>query len=147
MESRDRQLAHLAANDDGDAASRAELSFLHEVLRLLPAGVTVQDADGRFLLMNDAAAAQLGFSEASPSASPSEGLGHRLAVAAEILRGGRPVVTEEVAQLAHGRQVLLTTHCPVRIADRDLLLSSSADISEQKAFEDQLFRSAFYDEL
>ena len=147
MESRDRQFAHLAANDDGAAASRAELSFLHDVLRLLPAGVTVQDADGRFLLMNDAAAAQLGFSEAAPSASPSEALGHRLDVAAEILRGGRPVVAEEVAQLAHGRQVLLTTHRPVRIADRDLLLSSSADISEQKAFEDQLFRSAFYDEL
>jgi cyclic di-GMP phosphodiesterase Gmr len=147
MESRDRQFAHLAANDDGAAAARAELSFLHDVLRLLPAGVTVQDADGRFLLMNDAAAAQLGFSEASPSASPSEGLSHRLDGAAEILRGGRPVVAEEVAQLAHGRQVLLTTHRPVRIADRDLLLSSSADISEQKAFEDQLFRSAFYDEL
>jgi cyclic di-GMP phosphodiesterase Gmr len=28
-----------------------------------------------------------------------------------------------------------------------LLLSSSADITEQKAFEDQLFRSAYYDEL
>ena len=33
------------------------------------------------------------------------------------------------------------------IADRNLLLSSSADISEQKAVEDQLFRSAYYDEL
>jgi len=147
MESRDRQFAHLAANDDGDAAESAELSFLHEVLRLLPAGVTVQDADGRFLLMNEAAAAQLGFSAASPSAPPSEGLGHRLDIAAEILQGGRTVVAEEVAQLAHGRQVLLTTHRPVRIADRDLLLSSAADISDQKAFEDQLFRSAFYDEL
>ena len=30
---------------------------------------------------------------------------------------------------------------------RDLLLSSSADITEQKAFEDHLFRSAYYDEL
>ena len=33
------------------------------------------------------------------------------------------------------------------IADRTLLLSSSADISEQKVVEDQLFRSAYYDEL
>jgi c-di-GMP phosphodiesterase Gmr len=43
--------------------------------------------------------------------------------------------------------VFLTSHRPVRIAERDLLLSSSADISEQKALEDQLFRSAYYDEL
>ena len=43
--------------------------------------------------------------------------------------------------------MFLTTHRPVRIADRDLLLSSSADITEQKAFEDTLFRSAYYDEL
>ena len=43
--------------------------------------------------------------------------------------------------------MFLTSHRPVRIADRNLLLSSSADISEQKAFEDQLFRSAYYDEL
>ena len=45
------------------------------------------------------------------------------------------------------KQVFLTAHRPVRIADRNLLLSSSADISEQKAVEDQLFRSAYYDEL
>jgi c-di-GMP phosphodiesterase Gmr len=45
------------------------------------------------------------------------------------------------------QQVFLTAHRPVRIADRNLLLSSSADLSEQKAVEDQLFRSAYYDEL
>ena len=35
----------------------------------------------------------------------------------------------------------------MRIADRSLLLSTSADITELKAVEDQLFRSAYYDEL
>src|SRR6202035_4648604 len=45
------------------------------------------------------------------------------------------------------KQVLLTAHRPVRIAECNLLLSSSADISEQKAVEDHLFRSAYYDEL
>ena len=34
-----------------------------------------------------------------------------------------------------------------RSPSRNLLLSSSADITEQKAFEDTLFRSAYYDEL
>ncbi|MFX8008252.1 GGDEF domain-containing protein, partial [Acinetobacter baumannii] len=30
---------------------------------------------------------------------------------------------------------------------RELLISASADITEQKNFEDQLFRSAYFDEL
>ena len=64
-----------------------------------------------------------------------------------MLRAGQPVIAEECLDDGQARQVLLTTHRPVRIAGRDLLLSSSADISEQKAFEDQLFRSAYYDEL
>src|SRR4051812_17471271 len=38
--------------------AHAELNVLKEIVRLLPAGVTVQDEQGRFLLVNDAAAAQ-----------------------------------------------------------------------------------------
>src|SRR4029078_12734868 len=34
-----------------------------------------------------------------------------------------------------------------RVAGRNLLISSSTDITEQKSFEDHLFRSAYYDEL
>jgi diguanylate cyclase (GGDEF)-like protein len=146
MESLDRPFSYTPP-DDSEAAASAELSFLREVFRLLPVGVTVQGADGHFLLMNDAAAGQLGLSEAGPSPAPSEALARRGEIAAEILRGGRLVVAEEVTQLPGARQVLLTTHRPVSIAEHDILLSSSADISEQKAFEDQLFRSAFYDEL
>src|SRR3979490_1879014 len=65
----------------------------------------------------------------------------------ELLRTGRPAVAEETVSNGPVKQVLLTAHRPVRIADRNLLLSSSADISEQKAVEDHLFRSAYYDEL
>ncbi|MGY4499947.1 cyclic di-GMP phosphodiesterase Gmr [Bradyrhizobium sp. GM24.11] len=43
--------------------------------------------------------------------------------------------------------MLLTTHRPVQLAGRELLISASADITEQKNFEDQLFRSAYFDEL
>jgi c-di-GMP phosphodiesterase Gmr len=124
-----------------------ELSLLKDVLRLLPAGVTVQDEHGRIILMNDVAAAQLGTPpESIPAALPSR-LNQRRAQAAELLREGRAAVAEEsVGDGAH-KQVLLTSHRPVRIDGRPLLLSCSADISEQKAFEDQLFRSAYYDEL
>jgi c-di-GMP phosphodiesterase Gmr len=124
-----------------------ELSLLKDVLRLLPAGVTVQDEHGRIILMNDAAVAQLGKPpESAPTALPPQ-LNQRRTQAAELLREGRTAVAEEsVGDGAHKR-VLLTSHRPVRIDGRPLLLSCSADISEQKAFEDQLFRSAYYDEL
>jgi diguanylate cyclase (GGDEF)-like protein len=116
-------------SDQGDC----ELNILRDVFRLLPNAVTLQDENGQLLLANDAAATSLA--------------GSRRDIAVECLRSGLPVVVEESVASEAGRQVFLTSHRPVRIADRDLLLSSSADITEQKAFEDTLFRSAYYDEL
>jgi diguanylate cyclase (GGDEF)-like protein len=114
---------------------------------MLPHGVTLQDEQGRFLLVNDAAAAQLGVAVGEPQASSSKEFDQRREACIELLRAGRATVAEECAVNSELKQVFLTSHRPVRIADRDLLLSSSADISEQKALEDQLFRSAYYDEL
>ena len=54
---------------------------------------------------------------------------------------------EEAVSDGQTKQVFLTTHRPVRIAERSLLISSSADITEQKVLEDSLFRSSYYDEL
>ena len=65
----------------------------------------------------------------------------------ELLRCGRAAVLEESITAGAVKQVFLTSHRPIRVAERNLLISSSADITEQKAFEDQLFRSAYYDEL
>ena len=134
-----------APDDDKELAADTELSILRDVFRMLPNGVTVQDEQGRFLLVNDAAAAQLGIA-ASVAASSVE-LNQRRETGLELLRAGRAAVAEECSTNGAVKQVFLTTHRPVRIADRNLLLSSSADISEQKALEDQLFRSAYYDEL
>jgi diguanylate cyclase (GGDEF)-like protein len=138
---------HIATDGGDDADARAELNFLSDVVRMLPAGVTVQDENGRFVLMNDAAAAQLGISDAAPFPVPSHGLESRREVGLVLLRDGRALVTEESVRNAGEKQILLTTHQPVRISDRSFLLSSSADISDQKAFEDELFRAAYYDEL
>jgi diguanylate cyclase (GGDEF)-like protein len=135
------------ATEAGDHhAPAAELKFFKDVLKLLPAGVTVQDEHGRLLLVNDAAATQLGMDRPAP-ATASPLLGQRRETGLELLHAGRDAVTEECVGEGQARQVLLTSHRPVRIGGRDLLLSSSADISEQKAFEDQLFRAAYYDEL
>jgi diguanylate cyclase (GGDEF)-like protein len=138
---------HITMEGGDDADARAELSFLSDVVRLLPAGVTVQDENGRFVLMNDAAAAQLGISDAVPFPMPPDGLESRREVGLALLRDGRGLITEEAVRNACEKQILLTTHQPVRISDRSFLLSSSADISDQKAFEDELFRAAYYDEL
>jgi cyclic di-GMP phosphodiesterase Gmr len=134
-----------ASEVEDNRARDAELSFFKDVLKQLPAGVTVQDEHGRLLLVNDSAARQLGMDGSAPAASVL--LDQRRESVIDLLQTGRESVTEECVGDGQTRQVLLTSHRPVRIGGRDLLLSSSADISEQKAFEDQLFRSAFFDEL
>lgn len=136
-----------ATPGEGEFAAEGELNLLRDVFRMLPASVTVQDEQGRFLLVNDAAAAQLGAAAGQPSALISKQLSDRREVGLELLRTGRALVAEESVTGRQGKQVFLTAHRPVRIADRNLLLSSSTDISEQKAVEDHLFRSAYFDEL
>jgi cyclic di-GMP phosphodiesterase Gmr len=138
----DFQADAIAAGNEG--APDSELNILRDVFRLLPAGVTLQDERGEFLLANDAAMALLQIT--AGVAAPSQA-GDRREACLELLRSGRAAVLEEAVTSGQTKQVFLTSHRPVRIADRNLLLSSSADITEQKAFEDQLFRSAYYDEL
>jgi c-di-GMP phosphodiesterase Gmr len=148
MQSRAQTDLQIAATEaDGGITADAELGILREVFRMLPAGVTVQDEQGRLVMVNDAAAAQLGIAVGEPAALDSKELTHRRETGLELLRDGRPAVAEERVNHGEVKQVLLTAHRPVRIADRNLLLSSSADITEQKAVEDELFRSAYYDEL
>ena len=131
----------------------AELSLLNEIVRMLPTGVTVQDEHGRFLLVNDAAAARLKVSAedllaASPNAPLATAeLTRRRETCVELLRADRAVVTEECIADGHIRRTFLDAHRPVRIADTKLLLTSSADLSEQKAVQDELFRRAYFDEL
>ena len=117
-------------------ATEAELGFLKEIVRMLPAGLTVQDATGELLLVNDAAAAQLGID----GSRPSPDLASRREACRQALSAGQAVVTEEALHTGTARQVLLTTHRPVRLAGRELLISTSSDITEQKNIQDQLRR-------
>jgi cyclic di-GMP phosphodiesterase Gmr len=148
MQSRSEHDLWTAATEvDSERAADSELSILRDVFRLLPTGVTVQDEHGHFLLVNDAAALQLGIAAGEPAAPLSKELSQRRETGLELLRSGRAAVAEECVTSGEVKQVFLTSHRPVRIADRNLLLSSSADISEQKVLEDQLFQTAYYDEL
>jgi cyclic di-GMP phosphodiesterase Gmr len=137
----DFQVATTQAGNE--SAFESELSILRDIFRLLPTGVTVQDENGQFLLVNDAATTLLQMAATPAASQPSD----RRDICIELLRTGRPVVLEEAIADGGAKQVFLTSHRPVRIAERNLLISSSADITEQKAFEDHLFRSAYYDEL
>ena len=130
------------ARDDSEPDS--ELNILRDVLKFLPSGVTVQDESGEFVLMNDAAGALLAAAAKSPSASQ---LDDRRDTCLELLHAGCPAVLEEIIAGGLNKQVFLTSHRPIQVAGRRFLISSSTDISEQKAFEDHLFRAAYYDEL
>src|SRR5258708_29433123 len=139
-----QDLRGAATMADHEGVPDSELRILRDVFRLLPTGVTVQDEHGEFLLVNDAAATLL--QRAAGARAPSQATDRR-DTCLELLRSGRAAVLEESITAGAVKQVFLTSHRPIRVAERNLLLSSSANITEQKAFEDQLFRSAYYDEL
>jgi cyclic di-GMP phosphodiesterase Gmr len=127
-----------------ESTSDFELNILRDVFKLLPTGVTVQDERGEYLLVNDAATVLLEMAAAAPAASQ---LSDRGETCIELLRTGSSAVLEEAIVSGPAKKVFLTAHRPVQIAERNLLISSSTDITEQKVLEDHLFRSAYYDEL
>ncbi|MBS0528765.1 MAG: diguanylate cyclase, partial [Proteobacteria bacterium] len=136
-----------------DDSVRAQLSFLSEIIGCLPAGVTVQDEQGNFIFVNDAAAAQFNtlasdiVETASDTAFRSRELNDRRHLVADVLQSGRSRTIEEFIRTELAAKVYLTTHKPLQISNRRLLLSSSVDLSQQKAVEEELFRCAYYDEL
>ena len=77
-----------AAEGDSEYALANELRILRDVFRMLPTGVTVQDEQGRFLLVNDAAAAQLGMAGSEMEAPASKELDYRRKTGMELLRTG-----------------------------------------------------------
>ncbi|MDF3813629.1 MULTISPECIES: EAL domain-containing protein [Rhodopseudomonas] len=132
---------------------RDELDLLRDILRALPAAITVQDEFGELLFVNEAAAAQYDAGAAAMSATdaaaslPTVARDQLRRTGIEKLREGGPLLREERLGDGATARVMLTAHRPVRIADRNLLLSSSLDITEQKAVEDALVHRAYFDEL
>src|ERR1700712_2633499 len=123
MQSRSNDDQQNAASEAApETASASELRILRDIFRMLPSGVTLQDEQGQLLLINDAAEAQLGISATEPSAAPSKEWAQRRTAAIELLRSGRASVAEESVNRGEFAQTFLTTHRPVRIADRNLLL-------------------------
>jgi cyclic di-GMP phosphodiesterase Gmr len=145
-----RQVDELRVSD-GKAAQDREL--FKEIIDLLPVSLTVQDEDGRFILVNAVAAANLSTpAQVLIGSSPTDFLPPEEATQRReweigLMRSGAPVATEERYADASGERIWLTSHKPVHILDRNLLMSSSLDISDRKHVEDELARRAYFDDL
>jgi len=126
--------------------------LLDEIVDLLPIGVSVQRQDGRFILANRAAAANLGLQAATlvgaapADVLPADQAAKRSRSQAKAIATGALVTGEEKAGPA-GDRTLLTSHKSVRVLDDTLLLSSSLDITDRKQIEGELARRAYFDEL
>jgi len=119
--------------------------LLKEVLDALPIGLTVEDAAGQLVLVNDAAAAKLG---SAPSAPPAlSWLDERLQATRREERDRKPVETEERIAGPDGERIWLTARKPVRLLEETMLLSTSLDITERKNVERELSRRAYFDDL
>jgi cyclic di-GMP phosphodiesterase Gmr len=129
---------HTDAALDGDAAAQPRpagegvapydaqrrLELLHAVIDLLPVGVRVDDADGRVVLANAAAA----------------DLPHHSG-------GSAPVSLVENADGPHGARTFLVASRTAQVCGETLRLSGAVDITERARAETELLRLAYHDEL
>lgn len=137
----------------GVQAAEQENLLLKSIIDRLPIGLTVQDADGRFILVNEVAAANL----ATPAksligASPADFLSPEEAATRRqwelsLIRSGRSNSAEESMVGVGGEQTWLTSYHPVRIADQTMLVTSSLEITERKRVELDLAKRVHFDEL
>jgi c-di-GMP phosphodiesterase Gmr len=128
-----RRLVDRLRDSASDAQRRNHL--LKAIIELLPVGLTVQDDLGRFVLINDVAAARLGAAPMLPRAE------------ANSPKGGESTTVEETSAGTAEERTWLTARKPVRVLDETLLLSASLDITERKRSETDLARRAYSDDL
>jgi cyclic di-GMP phosphodiesterase Gmr len=129
-----QQLRHLVdrLHDNASDAQRRN-DLLKGIIEHLPVGLTVQDELGRFILINDVAAARLGASDPYPEINAP--------------RRDESSAVEETSGDTAGARTWLTSRKPVRVLDETLLLSASLDITDRKRFETDLARRAYSDDL
>lgn len=137
----------------GEQNARAANRLLQELMDRLPIGITVQDSNGRIIMVNATAAANMAtpadvlIGSSPADFLPDEEAAQRRQWEIELLQSGRSVSAEENINDGSGGRTWLTSHMPVHVCNKTFLLSSSLDITERKQFERQLLRRAHFDEL
>jgi len=118
------------------AAAVDEVSMLRGVIDHLPLSLTVQDAQGRFLVVNDLAAAALGLpAKALINRSTTDILSESEAASRrdwelDLFQKGRAITAEEPILGPDGERVWRVKHEPVRVGEQVFLVSSCIDITE-----------------
>jgi cyclic di-GMP phosphodiesterase Gmr len=141
------------ASNEATPEQAVEDRLLKVILDHLPISLTVQDRDGRFILVNAIAAADLAVSaEKLVGSSPADFLSPREAIARReweesVIAGGKTITAETRVADHEGVRILLTSHTPVFITNNTLLISSSVDITEHKEVERRLTERAHIDKL
>lgn len=134
-------------------AAHQMLDLLNAVVDALPVGVTVQAEDGRFVLVNARAAAQMSagaralIGESPAAALSPEPAAQMRAEEVMLTQSGRMTSTEEIRAGHDGAQTLRTSREAIRVADTTLILSTSVDITAQKQAERELQRLTYFDDL
>ena len=127
--------------------------LLKQIIDHLPISLTVQDDNGRFILANAMAAANLAMApEVLIGSCPADFLPEQEAASRReweqnLIRQNKAVCAEANVFDGKDARTLLTSHNPVRILDRKLLISSSIDITEYKQAERELVERAHIDKL
>jgi diguanylate cyclase (GGDEF)-like protein/PAS domain S-box-containing protein len=149
-----QRLTRLAEQlQQSEQSAQKDGELLKQIIDALPISLTVQGDDGRFILVNAIAAANLATPAdvligASPGDFlPDEDAANRREWEMGLLQSGETHSAEENVVEADGQHVWLTTHKPVRIFEQSLLLTSSVEITRHKQVESQLAQRAHFDEL
>ncbi|MFL6797527.1 MAG: putative bifunctional diguanylate cyclase/phosphodiesterase [Xanthobacteraceae bacterium] len=125
--------------------------MLEGIVELLPVGLTVEDEEGHFILVNRAAAARLGHSSGHENTDAHDA-GATLALPSEPRQDvdhalAQPRDIEERAAASAGERTWLVSRQPVHFHQETLLLSTSIDITRRKQVESELARRAYSDDL
>jgi diguanylate cyclase (GGDEF)-like protein/PAS domain S-box-containing protein len=146
-----RRLVDDAPHAEQQASLQRDL--LKEIVEQLPIGLTIQDQDGRFIVANSVAAANLAIPSQTLIGSspddflPAEEARQRRQWELDLLQSGRDFTTEEHHADAQGERTWLTSHKAVHVHDRSFLMSTSNDITDRKRVENELARRAYFDGL
>jgi diguanylate cyclase (GGDEF)-like protein len=127
----DKPHAPNAPSEDGRGGNalpkltaREKYILYESIFSTLPIGISVHDEHGRLVLSNDTA---LNINESvQPPTSGSDNVS----------------INHEKSQ-----RTFDTLHTPLHVSDRQLLLSTSIDVTERERFESELARRAYFDEL